>query len=139
MSAQSAIRRGRFSTMSYVKPLSELNRSDLPLAGGKGANLGALITAGMPVPPGFCITTDAYRAFVAANDLQPQILSVLRELRADNPDALEAASTAIRDLFEAGSIPDDIAAGVRSAYAALDQTDAPVAVRSSATAEDLPD
>jgi rifampicin phosphotransferase len=125
--------------MSYVKPLAELNRTDLPLAGGKGANLGALINAGMPVPPGFCITTDAYRAFVAANELQPRILDLLRDLQPDSPDALEAASAAIRVLFEVGSVPDNIAAGVRSAYTALDQHDTPVAVRSSATAEDLPD
>src|SRR5688500_2510623 len=102
--------------MSTIKLLSELDRSDLPLAGGKGANLGALINAGMPVPPGFCITTDAYHAFVAANQLQPKILNVLHGLQADSPAALDAASAAIRALFEAGTIPGDIAAGVRSAY-----------------------
>ena len=60
--------------MKYIYSLSELSQSDLLLAGGKAANLGVLIRAGLPVPPGFCITTDAYRAFVAANDLQALIL-----------------------------------------------------------------
>src|SRR5215203_1917925 len=125
--------------MNYVKHLNELNRSDLPLAGGKGANLGALINAGMPVPPGFCITTDAYRTFVAVNHLQPKILDVLHGIESDSPEALETASAVIQALFSAGSVPDGIAADVRSAYTTLDQPDTPVAVRSSATAEDLPD
>jgi len=50
--------------MQYIKSLTELNQADLSIAGGKGANLGALIQAGLPVPPGFCVITSAYRAFV---------------------------------------------------------------------------
>ncbi len=94
-------------------------------AGGKGANLGALVRAGFPVPPGFVITTAAYDAFVAAHDLGGRIAELAG--RADEP--------AIRELFAAGTVPADIAAAVRAACAELGT--GPVAVRSSATAEDL--
>ncbi|MBN1428432.1 MAG: phosphoenolpyruvate synthase, partial [Anaerolineae bacterium] len=125
--------------MTDVKLLDELERSSLPLAGGKGANLGALLQAGFPVPPGFCVTTDAYRAFVEANHLQEDILRACENLQADNPAALEAASTTIRSRFAAGKIPTDIADAIRCAYADLNRQSIAVAVRSSATAEDLPD
>lgn len=138
-------------TMSLVSPLIALSKTDLPLAGGKGANLGALLQAGFSVPPGFCITTDAYRAFVEANHLQETILQACQNLQTDNPAALEAASTTIRARFSAGHIPTAIADAIRHAYADLNNTitttkgrkshnhTMAVAVRSSATAEDLPD
>ncbi|MBN1313507.1 MAG: hypothetical protein JXB30_19025, partial [Anaerolineae bacterium] len=132
--------------MSSITPLSKLEHSSLPLAGGKGANLGALLQAGFPVPPGFCITTDAYRAFVEANHLQREILQTCQDLQADDPAALEAASNTIRGRFAAGQIPVDVANKARQAYVDLNRQSAtdnrqsiPVAVRSSATAEDLPD
>ncbi len=128
--------------MSVVTPLAELDRTDLLLAGGKGAHLGALIRAGLPVPPGFCVTTAGYRAFVETNGLQPEILAALRDVQPDQPESLEAASARVRALFEAGHIPDDIATEIRQAYAGLTDYSGqprPVAVRSSATAEDLPD
>jgi len=122
--------------MPYVQSLAEFDRRDLPLAGGKGANLGALLHAGLPVPPGFCVTTAGYQRFVTANDLQPRLLATLNGLDTSQPQALEAASTLIRQWFETGDLPDEIAQAILSAYAALGGA---VAVRSSATAEDLPD
>jgi pyruvate,water dikinase len=108
----------------------------LARVGGKGASLANLAAAGFPVPPGFQITTSAYREFMAVNDLQPTIDASPRVLSPDDPAALQGAATAIREAFLAGAIPDRIVAGIESAYAALGEP--PVAVRSSATAEDLP-
>lgn len=124
--------------MQTILGLSELDRGDLALAGGKGANLGALIRAGLPVPDGFCVTTPAYLRFVEVNGLQEQIRRITAGLQAENPAALDAASEAIRGQFEAGTVPDEIAAEICEAYARLIPAPAAVAVRSSATAEDLP-
>ncbi len=125
--------------MQFVKSLSERSATDLNLAGGKGANLGALLGAGLPVPPGFCITTEGYRAFVEANGLQPDILRLSGLVQIDDPASLESTSAQIRALFTAGQIPDELAMEIRSTYAALGDSSSAVAVRSSATAEDLPD
>jgi pyruvate,water dikinase len=126
--------------MNYIQPLNELDRTDLPTAGGKGANLGALLRAGLPVPPGFCVTTAAYRRFVSQNGMEAALQQRLERLQADDPLALDEAAEAIQRLFAAGRVPDEIAAQIREGYQTLfDEEAAPVAVRSSATAEDLPD
>ncbi len=106
--------------------------------GGKGASLAKLATAGLPVPAGFHITTDAYRRFVAANGLQERILAAVATVNADQPAQLEAASQQIERLFAQGAMPPEIATMIREGYAELGG-DLPVAVRSSATAEDLPE
>ena len=129
--------------MQFIKALSKLGYTDLALAGGKAASLGELTRAGFPVPPGFCLTTDAYRAFVAANNLQPEILRLGSDASAGDPVLLETASASIRALFTAGQIPPDLASEICAAYAQLCTSHSalptfPVAVRSSATAEDLP-
>jgi pyruvate,water dikinase len=92
--------------------------------------------AGFPVPPGFLLTTGAYEAFVQANHLQKQIV----DLASNEADTSETRSGAIRQLFMNGFIPPDLAEAIHHAYTALVQTvgDLPLAVRSSATAEDLP-
>lgn len=114
----------------------------LARAGGKGANLAALARAGFSVPPGFIVATDAYRAFVVANSIEPRLLALTQSISPDEPGELEETSSAIRSLFEQGSMPGDIAGEIRSAYRdLLSQVHTPtssVAVRSSATAEDLP-
>lgn len=104
--------------------------------GGKGMSLTRMINAGLPVPDGFHVTTEAYRRFVAANGIQERILRALEAADAADTAALERVSQTICEFFAAGSIPQDIAEAVTGAYARLN--DAPVAVRSSATAEDLP-
>ncbi len=121
---------------AWVLPLDS-PEARLEIAGGKGANLARLIRAGFSAPGGFLIPTVAYRAFVAANDLQTQILGILAAARLDDPDALQAASNAIRNHFSASAIPDEIATAITDAYVKLGRS--AVAVRSSATAEDLPD
>ncbi len=107
--------------------------------GGKGASLARLAAAGLPVPPGFHITTAAYRSFVTENGLQEQILGTVSAVTADQPTSLEEASSKIGRMFAQGSMPAEIATAIRQAYVALGGDDLAVAVRSSATAEDLPD
>ena len=124
--------------MTYILPLSALSRTDLARAGGKAANLGELLRAGLPVPPGFCVLTSAYHDFVAVNLLEQAITAACAGLDAANPAALEAASAGLRAFFEAGHLPGGLADELRIAYKALGEG-AAVAVRSSATAEDLPD
>ncbi len=115
-------------------PVATLER-----VGGKGASLARLAAAGLPVPPGFHITTLAYYRFVSENQLAESILTAAAQAKADDPATLDTASAQIQSLIAQGTIPDDIAALIRREYAALGGDDPPVAVRSSATAEDLPE
>ncbi|XAS69663.1 PEP/pyruvate-binding domain-containing protein [Micrococcaceae bacterium Sec5.7] len=108
----------------------------LPLVGGKAANLGELTAAGLPVPQGFCLTTDAYRQALASPKLA-DVHSALESTAPDNLPALAALAGHARGLVQDTGVPAAISAAVRNAYAALG-ADVPVAVRSSATAEDLP-
>ncbi len=109
----------------------------LATAGGKGANLARLVRAGLPVPPGFVITTTAYQDFVAANGLEKAIAAALAGLPAEDPAALTAASDTIRYRFARGKPAAGLVRSLKAAYHQLGQP--AVAVRSSATAEDLPD
>src|SRR6266704_5201678 len=120
-----------------VLPLHS-QKASLATVGGKGANLNQLVRAGFPVPTGFLVSTAAYRAFVQDNDLQQQIVARARSGAATD---FEAVSAAIRQLFERASIPAKVATAIQQAYAALctqGQAPIPLAIRSSATAEDLP-
>ncbi len=123
---------------TFVLPLSD-PQATLEVVGGKGMSLARLSRAGLPVPPGFHLTTQAYWLFVTANEIQSCILETLKDLDPSDPQALEAASRQINLLFSQGSIPSEIAHEVIAAYAGLSGGQAAVAVRSSATAEDLPD
>ena len=114
-------------------------RADLETVGGKGASLARLAKAGLPVPDGFHVTTEAYRQFVAENELQPRILAAQAAANAAQPDTLESAAREIGALFAAGHMPAEIAGAIAQAYGALPGQDPAVAVRSSATAEDLPE
>jgi pyruvate,water dikinase len=120
----------------YILPLSAA-QADLETVGGKGSSLASMIRSGLPVPDGFHITTESYRCFVGENHLQARILAALERAELTDPDSLETVSQEISLLFEAGEMPAAIAAAISEAYIGLKQV--PVAVRSSATAEDLPD
>ncbi|MGD8814899.1 MAG: PEP/pyruvate-binding domain-containing protein, partial [Anaerolineales bacterium] len=120
-----------------VLPLNDPQAS-LETVGGKGASLARLVEAGFPVPDGFHVTTEAYRTFVIVNDLQPGIDAVLKEVDAEKPATLENAARTIHEAFMGATIPGDIASAIVGAYGDLEGTDPAVAVRSSATAEDLP-
>jgi pyruvate,water dikinase len=114
-------------------------QADLETVGGKGMSLAKLAKAGLPVPDGFHITTEAYRLFVEANNLQAGINAALENVDVVRPATLEAASAEIGRLFGEASIPGELANAIVSAYGALPGPSPAVAVRSSATAEDLPE
>ena len=113
--------------------------ANLDRVGGKGASLARMAAAGLPVPPGFHVTTAAYQRFVAEHGLQDQILAAVASASTGQPATLDAASRQIAGLFASHAIPETIAAPIRRAYSRLGAADLPVAVRSSATAEDLPE
>lgn len=131
--------------VAYILRFDEIRAADLPRVGGKNASLGEMYStmsgAGVPVPPGFAVTVDAYGAFLAANGIEEKIRTLLAEMRTARVPVQETGLN-IRRLIENGRWPDDVAQAIRAAYADLcaragGRTD--VAVRSSATAEDLPD
>jgi phosphohistidine swiveling domain-containing protein len=122
---------------AYILPLSD-PQADLLTVGGKGMSLAKLTNAGFPVPDGFHVTTEAYRQFVKINDLQAGIDTALKTIDRSKPVTLESASRTINRLFAEAPIPGDLANAIVNAYAALPGSNPAVAVRSSATAEDLP-
>src|SRR5829696_6423660 len=124
--------------MTYTVWLDEISKDDIALAGGKGANLGELSHAGLPVPPGFVITTTAYDAYVEANDIADVIVARASVARAEDPAGFEQVAEGIRALFSGGKVPEAMAEEIRASYQELSEDrETPVAVRSSATAEDL--
>ncbi|MEU8898639.1 PEP/pyruvate-binding domain-containing protein [Nocardia sp. NPDC048505] len=121
---------------TYTLDLADA-RATLELAGGKGSSLARMAAAELPVPPGFHVTTTAYRRYVAADGLHDRILEVAARVSADQPETWRTAATEIAALLAAQPIPAPIEQAIRDAYAELGEV--AVAVRSSATAEDLPD
>jgi phosphohistidine swiveling domain-containing protein len=129
--------------MPYTRWFQEVGAGDVDTVGGKGANLGEMVAAGLPVPPGFCLTAAAYRDFVQATGVT--IGRILSETRPEEAASVKAQAARIRDLITAQPVPDAIAKETVTAYRRLaqdlgvsDVSRIPVAVRSSATAEDLP-
>jgi len=121
----------------YTASLQSINEYDRTTGGGKALILGKLISAGLPVPPGFLVLTSAYERFVTVNHLQAEIEWLVQTVFPDQLATAEAAAHRIAAMFDQADLPADIEAAVLEAYR---QLAAPaVAVRSSATAEDLPD
>ena len=114
----------------YVQKFEDLNKSDIAIAGGKGANLGELTQAGIPVPPGFVVTAETYQKFMEDTGI-------------NDTKALQAAAEEIKAIIIETPIPDDMVMFIKEAYNQLCQRvgedDTDVAIRSSATAEDLPE
>ncbi len=108
---------------------------DPSVAGGKGAGLANLSAAGLPVPPGFVVTTAAFDAVRAVDEIRERIARTLALLDHGDVSALESGAAEVRGLLEAAQLPDDVQTAVRTAYRALG-ADVPVAVRSSASMED---
>ena len=123
----------------------DLRKTDIPLVGGKNANLGEMISAGLPVPPGFAVTAYAYEKFIEETRIAKKIYEIIKETvtNINDPKQYDAASKKIRELIEKSSMPKEIENAVKLAYKELNKKlnlkDVFVAVRSSATAEDLPD
>ncbi|AXH93132.1 rifamycin-inactivating phosphotransferase [Micromonospora aurantiaca] len=125
-------------TGRYVWQLHEIDETRIAAVGGKGAHLGASTRIdGVRVPPGFCVTTDAFRLAVARTPALAGPLERLARADADDPAALRTAAAEVRRVVERTALPGDVAAAVTAALAGLG-ADAAYAVRSSATAEDLP-
>ena len=122
-----------------------LRKDDVPIVGGKNASLGEMISAGMPVPPGFAITAFAYEKFIEETGIAEKIYKIIKETVTDlnDPKQYDIASKKIRELIEKSSMSKELESAIKSAYKELNKRlnlkDAFVAVRSSATAEDLPD
>jgi len=131
--------------MKFVEWFENLRKTDIPLVGGKNANLGEMISVGIPVPQGFAVTAYAYKKFIEETGIANEVYKIIRETVKDlnDPKQYEEASKRIRTLIESTSMPKEIENAVREAYRELcrrlNAERVPVAVRSSATAEDLPD
>ena len=122
----------------YVVGLQEIDETQVAVVGGKGAHLGELSRIeGIRVPPGFCVTTDAFRRIMGQAPSIDDRLDRLSRLNADDREAIRTLSAEIRRTLEGIAIPDDVAAAITLALARLGEQ-AAYAVRSSATAEDLP-
>lgn len=115
---------------------NELRHEDIPLAGGKGANLGEMVQAGLPVPPGFVITAPAYRLMLTETGILKKISEILENVPHKDPNELAHVEKTIRPLIENAKIPEVLAEEILTSYKSLGEN-VPVAVRSSATAEDL--
>jgi pyruvate, water dikinase len=128
--------------LTYTLRFEDCRQDDLARVGGKCASLGELLEAGLPVPPGFAVTTEAFTELLAADGLGARIHAELVGLDTADVDALAVLSDRLRAAIEAARVPQPAEQAIREGYRALEEVtgipDLPVAVRSSATAEDLP-
>lgn len=134
----------RFETTELVIPFEKLRMSDVDVVGGKNASLGEMISQlpdGVRVPTGFATTAHAFREFLKYEGLDQRINDILSKLDVENVRELAAAGAKIREMVEQQPFPADLEKAVREAFAKLSEGNdkASFAVRSSATAEDLPD
>lgn len=120
--------------MELIREFKHLGRHDAPLAGGKGASLGEMTQAGIPIPPGFVVLAHTFDRFLAETDLTQEIEAILATVRHDEMHTVERASEKIQGLILAATMPADIASAIMAEYEKLGAEF--VAVRSSATAED---
>jgi len=128
------------SAQPLIAFFKEIDKEDLSLVGGKGANLGEMAKAGFPVPNGFGITVHSYDSFMEHNGISEEIYKILRALDVSDSETLNAASKKIQKLIKTSEMPSEVASEVIRAYKRLSGPlrRTLVAVRSSATAEDLP-
>lgn len=141
--------------MKYVLWFDQVSKDDVPLAGGKGANLGEMFRIGLPVPSGFVVTTAAFDRLMQVNSLGENIKKIIKETNVEDTDVLMAASKKIKEMITSQEFPAEIKSEVVESYKNLSYSDKIadqrllslisagrelefVAVRSSATAEDLP-
>ena len=126
----------------YVLWFEECDLQSIPLVGGKNASLGELIKAGIPVPPGYAVTTKAYNLFLEQGNIKKEIFDALKSVTADDVVSGEKASKKIRAIIENTSMGYELQDYIGEFYRRLSKKSnvpaVPVAVRSSATAEDLP-
>ncbi len=121
--------------------LDEVDKDDVPIVGGKAANLGELIRVGIPVPEGFVVDGKTFMDFLESSGLKDKIISILNSINVEDTKQLEEASRKIREMIESTPMPKDVEEEIKQAYRKLCEEageEVFVAVRSSATAEDLP-
>lgn len=123
--------------MACVIPFSNIKKASLPLVGGKGANLGEMLSAGFPVPNGMCISTVAYATFVGNSVKMDDFFHELQQVQVNDLTQVQELGKRIRDHLETEPIPDDIQKAIHEGWSRIGE-DKAYAVRSSATAEDLP-
>ena len=129
-----------------------ISKDDIGKAGGKGANLGEMTSFGLPVPPGFVVTAQAYELFLKEANIVVDMKDILKDLDVEDTDALNKAAEAIKGMIKKASISEEISGPIKEAYekmsmktekgiilAGTGESGEFVAIRSSATAEDLPD
>jgi len=130
------------SKMDFIVNFETLDKNSLPLVGGKNASLGEMIKAGIRVPPGFAVTTDSYFSFITETGIKDKIYEILSALDPDDVASLNEKSGQVRDLMESAAMPETVQKAIEEGYWGLcekcESETVPVAVRSSATAEDLP-
>jgi len=120
---------------NLTKSIESIRKGDIAIVGGKGANLGEMTAAGFPVPPGFCVTTEGYHAFIAP--FSAQIYTALEGLDPTDLDSIRAAGAKVRGLMAKHELPKALVSAITKSWQAAGPAFA-YAVRSSATAEDLP-
>lgn len=127
-------------SLPYIVWFKDVSKEDVALVGGKGANLGEMTRAGFPVPNGFIVTSAAYLYLLDTNNLRPKIKAILDNIDVNRPPELDRVSQDLKRLISRAEIPGDLADQILAAYDRLSPGSSPalVAVRSSATAEDLP-
>lgn len=134
--------------MSYVAWFKDLNKDSLPRAGGKGSNLGEMFNLGLPVPPGFAVTAQTYKEYTEKTQIKDKIQELLKDLNVEETEKLQETAKKIQELIVSTPIPEEMAEEIKESYELLgagegahdliESEDVFVAVRSSATAEDLP-
>ena len=115
----------------------DVGKEDIPRVGGKGANLGEMTKAHIPVPPGFIVTSHSYFEFLKKSNLADKIRNLLSDLDPEDSEKLQKVAFEIKEMLNSAPMPEEIAHEIAQAYGTLGG--GPVAVRSSATAEDLPE
>ncbi|WP_254857498.1 phosphoenolpyruvate synthase [Natronomonas gomsonensis] len=118
--------------------LDEIGSDDLGSVGGKGASLGEMTAAGLPVPPGFVVTAGTYRTFIEETGIDEELFEAV-DVDSEDSTALAEAEAKAKELILETKLPDEVRDGILAAYDDLEEGESFVAVRSSATAEDLPD
>ena len=120
--------------VELIRTFAQLGKADTAIAGGKGASLGEMTAAGIPVPEGFVVLAGAFEQFLHETDLAQEVDAILATVNKQEMHTVEHASEKIQALILAAPMPQDIAGEIKKSFEALGA--AQVAVRSSATAED---
>lgn len=120
--------------MELIRNFNDIRKEDAMLAGGKGASLGEMTKAGIPVPPGFVVLSGAFEFFLKETDLAQEIEATLKKVNHHEMESVDSASEIIKELIENAEMPDGIVKEIKKIHKDLDSEF--VAVRSSATAED---